>query len=140
VAGRTRSAYDVAVKLKIPLVVSAVYMALVAVGHLVAPVAMSAGVVPADASPGMVAFLRHYGALFTGLAVLNFLVRNEGPSAARRSIALANVVVFGLGATLDVVAVLRGAGPTGLVPASINLAIAVAFVIGNARQEPATGV
>lgn len=124
-------------KLKLPFVVSAVYMALVAIGHLVAPVAMSAGVVPADASPGMVAFLRHYGALFAGLAVLNFLARNEAPSSARRAIALANVVVFGLGATLDVVAVLRGAGPAGLVPASINLAIAVAFGFGLARPASA---
>lgn len=117
-------------KLKIPLVIAAVYMALVAIGHLVAPVALSAGVVSPDASPGMVAFLRHYGALFAGLAVLNWRARNEAVSSARDTIVFANVVVFGLGATLDVVAVLRGAGLAGLAPATINLAIATAFLLG----------
>lgn len=121
-------------KLKIPFVISAVFMALVAIGHLVAPVEMSAGVVPPDASPGMVAFLRHYAALFVGLAAVNWMVRNEEASAARKAIVFANVMVFGLGATLDVVAVLSGAGFAGLVPAGINLAIATAFVVGRGAR------
>lgn len=117
-------------KLKIPFIAAAVYLGLVAVGHLVAPVEMSAGVVPADASPGMVGFLRHYAALFVGLAAVNWLARNAGPSPARRAIVLANVMAFGLATILDVVAVARGAGLAGLVPAAINLAIATAFATG----------
>ncbi len=123
--------------LKIPFVISSVYMALVAIGHLVAPVEMSAGVVPPDASSGMVAFLRHYGALFVGMAVVNWMARNEEASSARKAIVSANVMVFGLGATLDVVAVVSGAGLAGLVPASINLAIATAFVVGSLGRSAA---
>jgi hypothetical protein len=117
-------------KLKIPFVAAAVYLGLVAIGHLVAPIEMSAGVVPADASPGMVGFLRHYAALFVGLGAVNWLARNAEPSAARRAIVLANVMAFGLATILDVVAVVRGAGLAGLAPASINLAIATAFATG----------
>ena len=117
-------------RLKIPFVVAAVYLGLVAIGHLVAPVEMSAGVVPPDASPGMVGFLRHYAALFVGLAAVNWLARNAEPSAALRAIVFADVMAFGLAAILDVLAVSRGAGVAGLVPATVNLAIATAFVVG----------
>lgn len=116
--------------LKVPFVAAAIYFGLVAVGHLVAPVEMSAGVVPADASPGMVGFLRHYAALFVGLGAVNWLARNAEPSPARRAIVFANVMAFGLATILDVVAVARGAGLAGLVPATINLAIATAFATG----------
>ena len=58
-------------KLNVILILAAAYMALIGLGHIVAPVALSAGVVPADASSGLVAFLRHYSALFIGIAVLN---------------------------------------------------------------------
>ncbi|PKN92152.1 MAG: hypothetical protein CVU44_16090 [Chloroflexi bacterium HGW-Chloroflexi-6] len=115
-------------KLKIILLVAAVYMALIGIGHLLAPVAMSAGVIPADASAGIAAFLRHYSALFLAIAVMNWMARNAEPSPARSAIVTANIIVFALGATLDVLAVLSGAGPAGLVPASINLLIALAFL------------
>src|SRR5688500_11154585 len=114
-------------KLKVLLIISTIYMALIGIGHLFAPVAMSAGVVPADASLGLVAFLRHYSALFIAIAVMNWAARNSEPSTARNAIVLANIVVFGLAAVLDVLAVLSGAGVAGLVPASINLIIGAAF-------------
>lgn len=117
-------------KLKFPFVAAAVYLGLVAVGHLVAPVEMSAGVIPADAAPGVVGFLRHYAALFVGLGAVNWLARNAEASPARRAIVVADVMAFGLAAILDVVAVARGAGLAGLVPASINLVIAVSFATG----------
>jgi hypothetical protein len=114
-------------KLKVLLIISTIYMALIGVGHLVSPVAMSAGVVPADASLGLVAFLRHYSALFIAIAVMNWAARNAEASTARNAIVLANIVVFGLAAVLDVLAVLSGAGVAGLAPASINLVIGAAF-------------
>ena len=114
-------------KLNVILIISAVYMALIGLGHLVAPVAMSAGAVPADASSGLIAFLRHYSALFIAIAVMNWMARNSEASTARNAIVLANMVVFGLGAILDVGAVISGAGAVGLVPATINLVIATAF-------------
>jgi len=114
-------------KLNVILTIAAVYMTLIGVGHLLAPVAMSAGVVPADASLGLTAFLRHYSALFLAIAVMNWTARNSEPSTARTSILLANLVAFGVAALLDVLAVLSGAGPAGLVPAGINLLLAAAF-------------
>ena len=114
-------------KLNVILIISAVYMALIGLGHLFAPAAMSAGVVPADASSGLIAFLRHYAALFIAIAVMNWMARNSEASTARNAIVLANMVAFGLAAILDVVAVISGAGTAGLVPATINLVIAIAF-------------
>jgi hypothetical protein len=114
-------------KLNVIFIIAAVYMALIGIGHLVAPVAMSAGVVPGDASSGLVAFLRHYAALFMAIAVLNWTARNLEASAARNAIVLANIVAFGLATLLDVLAVVSGAGAAGLVPATINLVIAIAF-------------
>ena len=115
-------------KLNVILIISAVYMALIGLGHLFAPVAMSAGAVPVDASSGLIAFLRHYSALFIAIAVMNWMARNSEASTARNAIVLANILVFGLGAILDVVAVISGAGVAGLVPATINLVIATAFI------------
>lgn len=115
-------------KLKVILLVAAVYMALIGIGHLFAPVAMSAGVIPADASAGVAAFLRHYSAIFLAIAVMNWMARNAEPSPARNAIVAANIILFALAAILDVAAVLSGAGPAGLVPASMNLVIASLFV------------
>ncbi len=115
-------------KLKVILLIAAVYMALVGIGHLFAPIAMSAGVIPADASPGVAAFLRHYSALFLAVALLNWLARDVPASPARNAVVAANLSVFGLGGLLDLAAVLGGAGPAGLVPASMNLLIAALFV------------
>jgi hypothetical protein len=114
-------------KLKVVLIISTIYMALIGIGHLLAPVAMSAGVVPADASLGLVAFLRHYSALFFAIAVMDWAARNAEASTSRDAIVLANIVAFGLAAVLDVGAVLSGAGVAGLAPASLNLLIAAAF-------------
>jgi hypothetical protein len=124
-------------KLKVILIIATVYMALIGIGHLVAPVALSAGVIPADASPGVVAFLRHYSALFIAIAVLNWMARNAEPSTARNAIVLANIVAFGLAAILDVVTVISGAGPAGLVPATLNLLIAAGFVWAGRTGTPA---
>ncbi len=118
-------------KLNVILIISAAYMALIGLGHLFAPVAMSAGVVPADASSGLIAFLRHYAALFIAIAVMNWMARNAEASPARNAIVLANIVAFGLAAMLDVLAVASGAGAAGLVPATINLVIAIAFFWAN---------
>jgi hypothetical protein len=114
-------------KLNMIFILSAVYMALIGLGHLFAPVAMSAGVVPADASLGLVAFLRHYAALFLAIAVMNWMARDTDASTARTAIVLANIVAFGLAAILDILAVISGAGVAGLVPATINLIFAIAF-------------
>lgn len=123
-------------KLKVALVIAAIYMALIGIGHLVAPIAMSAGVIPADASTGLVAFIRHYSALFISIAVLNWMARNAEASTARTAIVYANLVAFALAAVLDVFAVVNGAGIVGLAPATTNLIIA--GVIFWASRTPMT--
>lgn len=117
-------------KLKVLLMISAVYMGLVGFGHLVAPVAMSAGSVPSGSSSGLIAFLRHYSALFLAVSVMNWIARDTGASPARNAIITANIIIYGFGAVLDIVAVFTGSGLIGLVPASINLIIALAFLWG----------
>ena len=114
-------------KLKVLLIISTIYMGLIGIGHLFAPVAMSMGVVPTDASVELIAFLRHYSALFIAMAVMNWVARNAEASTARNAIVLANIVAFGIAAVLDVVTVLSGAGVAGLVPAFINSVIGTAF-------------
>ncbi len=123
-------------KLKVALIIAAIYMALIGIGHLIAPIAMSAGVIPADASTGLIAFIRHYSALFISLAVMNWMARNAEASTARTAIIYANLVAFALAAILDVFAVVNGAGVAGLAPATINLIIAV--VIFWASRTPVT--
>jgi hypothetical protein len=114
-------------KLNVLLIISAVYMAMIGIGYLISPVSMSAGAVQADSSSALVAFLRHHAGLFIAIAVMNWMARNSEASTARNAIVLANLVVYGLGAILDVLAVLGGAPAAGLAPASINLLIAIAF-------------
>jgi hypothetical protein len=111
-------------KLKVALIIAAIYMALIGIGHLISPIAMSAGVIPADASTGLISFVRHYSALFISLAVLNWVARNQEPSTALNAIIYANLVAFGLAGILDVFAVINGAGVVGLAPATMNLVIA----------------
>ena len=120
--------------LKTALTIAACYMALIGVGHLVAPIAMSAGVIPSDAPAGLVAFIRHYSALFMALAVLNWMARTAEASTARTAIVYANLVAFALAALLDALAVVNGAGMTGLVPTAMNLFIA-AFMWGAHRSS-----
>ncbi len=111
-------------KLKVMLIIVAIYMGLVGVGQLLAPVAMSAGVISADASAGQIAYLRHFSALMIAIAVMNWMARNAEASTARNAIVVANIIFLGGAALLDLFAVLSGAGSAGLIPASINLVLA----------------
>lgn len=115
-------------KLKVVLIISAVYMTVIGIGHFVAPVAMSLGIFPADSSAGVASFLRHYSAVFIAFAVMNFMASNSEASSARTAVVFANIVALGLAAILDIFVVLSGAGLAGLVPASTNLLIAFAFI------------
>jgi hypothetical protein len=127
-------------KLNALLIISAVYMALIGLGHLFAPVLMSAGAVPPGASSGLIAFIRHYAALFISIAVMNWMARNAEASAARNAIVLANLVAFGLAAALDFLAVLSAAPTAALVPATVNLLLALAFFwVGRMRPSVKTG-
>lgn len=114
-------------KLNVLLSISAIYMALLGLGFLFAPEALSFGVVPAGASAALIAYLRSPASTFIGIAVLNWMARNAEASAARNAIVLANTIGFGLAAVLGVLGVLSGVRAVALVFAVINLLIAAAF-------------
>lgn len=94
--------------LKLILTTSAVYLGVVGMALTFAPLHFGVGAVPEDASPQLVALLRLLGGPFLGIAILNWLARNAGPSPERGAIVLANVVGFGAVAANDVWGVLSG--------------------------------
>lgn len=116
------------------LAVAAVYMAVVGIGLIVAPVAFAAGAVPADASDALVAFLRVWGSPLLGIALLDWLVRDAAPSPERRAVLLGNLVGFGGIALLDVWGTLSGGRPVMLVFAVVHGLFAAAFLVGWSRR------
>jgi hypothetical protein len=112
------------------LTVSAIYLAVLGVGFMFAPREIGIDAVPADASPALIAYLRLFGGPFLGIAVLNWLARNEEPSAARNAIVLANIVGFGCVTCMDVWGVFSGgARPAAKLFLVIHLLMTVAFVV-----------
>ena len=113
---------------KCVLTVAAIYLALVGLALTVAPVRFGVGAVPPDAGPALVALLRLLGGPFLGVAVLNWLARNEPPSPALRAILIANVVGFGAVAANDVWGVASGeARDLAKVFLPVHLLFALAF-------------
>jgi hypothetical protein len=85
--------------------------------------------VPADASPELVALLRLLGGPFLGIAVLNWLSRNAQPSAALRTVLIANAVGFGAVAANDIWGVASGeARDVAKYFLAVHLLFALAFV------------
>ena len=117
-------------KLKAVLIVSAIYLAVLGVGFMFAPRQIGIDAVPADASPALIAYLRLFGGPFLGIAVLNWMARNEGPSTARNAIVLANIVGFACVTCMDVWGVFSGgARQIAKLFLVIHLLITVAFVV-----------
>ena len=125
-------------KLKLVLIVSAIYLAILGVGFMFAPRQIGINAVPADASPALIAYLRLFGGPFLGIAVLNWMARNAEPSAPRNAIILANIVGFGCAAAMDVWGVFSGgAREVAKLFLVIHLLIAVAFVVAGRASMPA---
>jgi hypothetical protein len=82
-------------KLKPVLIASAIYLGLIGLGVMLAPRYFGIGAVPPDAPPALIAFLRIFAGPCLGIAVLNWMARDAGPSPARNAIVLANIVGFG---------------------------------------------
>ena len=116
--------------LKAVLTVSAIYQAIIGVGMMLVPRQFGIGAVPADASPALMHFLRIFGGPLLGIAVLNWMARNEEPSTARNAVVLANLVGFGCVALVDVMGVFTGgARPIAKLFLVIHVLLAVAFVV-----------
>ena len=117
-------------KLKAVLTVSAIYLAVLGVGFMLAPREIGIGAVPADASPALIAYLRIFGGPVLGIAVLNWMARNAEPSAARDATILGNIVGFGCVTLMDVWGVFSGgARPVMKLFLVIHLLMTVAFVV-----------
>lgn len=65
------------------------------------------GAVPADAPPELISLLRLLGGPFLGIAVLNWLSRNDRPSAVG-NILIANLIGFGMVALNDIWGIVTG--------------------------------
>ena len=114
--------------LRLTLTLSAIYLALVGIGLLIVPLQFGVGAVPQDASPQLVALMRLLGGPFLGIAVLNWLSRNEQPSTLK-TVLLANVLGFGVVAANDVFGVATGeARDVAKYFLIVHLAFALAFV------------
>jgi hypothetical protein len=118
-----------AMKLGTLLRIAAIYMGVVGVGLILAPRAFGVGAVPENASAELIAFLRLWGSPLLGIAALNWITRNEGPSVARDGIIVGNIVGFSVIAAVDVWGTfVGGARPVTKVFAVIHLLFAAAFI------------
>jgi hypothetical membrane protein len=117
-------------KLKGVLTVSAIYLAVLGAGFMLAPRQIGIDAVPADASPALIAYLRIFGGPILGIAVLNWMARNAEPSAARNAIVFGNIVGFGCVTLMDVWGVFSGgARPAAKLFLVIHLLMTVAFIV-----------
>ena len=115
--------------LKATLTLSAVYLALVGLALMIAPLQFGVGAVPANAPPELVALLRLLGGPFLGIAVLNWLVRDAPPSSTLKAVLISNIVGFGSVAANDIWGVFSGeARELAKIFLVVHLAIAIDFV------------
>ncbi len=115
--------------LRFTLVISAIYLALVGLALMFAPLQFGIGAVPPNPPPELIALLRLLGGPFLGISVLNWLSRNLEPSSARRAVVLANIVGFGAVAANDVWGVLSGeARDAARIFLVVHLSFTLAFV------------
>lgn len=114
-------------KLKTLFIITSVYLTIAGLGYILVPQVFGTGAVPVDPSPALIAYLRVFGSPLLGIAVLDWVARNERPSTARNAIILGNVVGFSVIATLDVVGLFLEARPASRVFVIIHLFFALAF-------------
>ena len=109
---------------------SAIYLTIVGLALMFAPLQFGIGAVPPDASPQLIALLRLLGGPFLGIAVLNWMTRDAEPSATRDAVILANIVGCGAVAANDVWGVFSGeAREIATVFLAIHLLFTAAFVV-----------
>lgn len=123
---------------RMTLTLSSIYLAVVGLALMFAPLRFGVGAVPPDASPELIALLRLLGGPFLGIAVLNWLSRRLSDASALRIILIANLVGFGAVAANDVVGVTTGeAHDLAKVFLLVHLAFAIAFFLSLRRLRAA---
>ena len=114
-------------KLKPVLVIASIYLGVLGIGFMLAPRQIGIEAVPADPSPALIAYLRIFGGPCLGIAVMNWLVRNEDPSPALRAIVVGNAVGFASVSAMDIWGVFSGGARDA---AKLFLVIHVLMTVG----------
>lgn len=125
------------------LTISSLYLAVIGLALMFAPLKFGVGAVPADASPALLALLRLLGGPFLGIAALNALSRSAPAGDWLRAVLIANAIGFGAVALNDVHGVATGeARDLARVFLVVHLAFALAFLtalVRGRRPAPAAG-
>ncbi|HMI01056.1 MAG TPA: hypothetical protein VK541_01165 [Pedobacter sp.] len=121
-------------KLKILFIMASVYLAVAGLGFILIPEVFGVGAVPSNPSPELITYLRVFGSPLLGIAILDWTVRNEGPSKARNAIVLGNIVGFGVIAALDVWGLLHEARPATKIFVITHLFFALAFIVAGRKN------
>jgi len=117
------------------LTLAAIYMAIIGLALMLAPLKFGVGAVPADASSQLLALMRLLGGPFLGIAVLNWLTRSAEHSPTLRAILAANLIGFGAVAANDVHGVLTGeAREIAKLFLLVHLAFTAAFALALFRR------
>ncbi|MGE7776530.1 hypothetical protein ACQKLP_17515 [Chitinophaga sp. NPDC101104] len=122
-------------KLKALFIMASVYLVIAGLGFILVPEVFGVGAVPADPSPALIAYLRVYGSPLLGIAVLDWMVRNEPPSRARSAIVMGNIVGFSTIALLDIWGLFHHARPATYIFVAVHSFFAIAF-IAMGRKQP----
>lgn len=116
------------------LTLSSIYMAVVGLALMFAPLQFGVGALPPDASSELVALLRLLGGPFLGIAVLNWLSRRLSGAGPLRIVLIANLVGFGAVAVNDIWGVGSGeARELARVFLLVHLAFTLAFLASLCR-------
>ena len=110
-------------------IIASIYLAVAGTGFILFPRAFGIGAVPLDASPALIAYLRVFGSPLLGIAILDWMVRNEPPSKARKAIVWGNIVGFGVIAAQDIWGLFHHARPAVKLFVVIHLFFAISFIL-----------
>jgi len=120
------------------LTISSLYLAVIGLALMFAPLKFGVGAVPADASSELLALLRLLGGPFLGIAALNGLSRRAQAGEWLRAVLIANAIGFGAVALNDVHGVATGeARDLARVFLVVHLAFALAFLTALLRAPRA---
>lgn len=122
-------------KLKVLFMMAAIYLAIAGLGFIFLPQIFGTGAVPADASPTLITYLRVFGSPLLGIAVLDWMARNEPYSRARNAIIWGNIVGFSVIAAQDVWGVFHDARPATKVFVVIHLFFALSFILAGRKSR-----
>ncbi len=116
-------------KLNVLLVVSAVYLALVGIGFILAPDAIVFGALGDNPAPMVVSVIRAEGASLLSLAVLSWMARNVQRSKERDAIVVCNIVGYGLVVATGLLGQLAGAPRQAMISVAVHLIFTLAFAV-----------